>query len=112
MLKYLAIASLSLGFIPQISQAQIPQIGVSSGSTVVDFSGFSETSGQSWGNYEALNVAVQSGASVALPDVNLVFGSLGSVGGFEIIQQTGGYTGQSYSFQEFTGQSVTSQTNF
>jgi hypothetical protein len=113
-----------LGLTSSALAQNVPSVGVSSGSSIINISGFSETSTDFWGSYESLDVSVKAAGAgsgtfpgigqglVNNPNLNQGALTLGGLGGFQVIVEEGGYSGRSFTRQDFTGQSVTSQTNF
>jgi hypothetical protein len=109
------LSTLALALIPTVAMAQaIPQIGVSTGSQVINIQGQGSSQMETWGNYQALEFSVLAGGSIDVVDFTLpqAGGSLGAVAGFSVLNQEGGYYGQSQTSQTFTGQSQSSFVNF
>ena len=114
MLKsFVSAVALTAALVPTVAMAQIPAIGISSGSTVLDIKGVSRSNMETWGEYNFTQIAVEAGVSGSAARGLTIGGlSLGGLAGLEVLTQEGGYHGQTYTRTNFTGQSVSSFTNF
>ena len=95
----------------QAQQAPRPSIG--SSVTVMDITGNSFTNTNFWGSFESLDLDIGVAVTGSVGDFSqLDTLSVGGLGQLGIIQQEGGYSGNSQVRQHFTGRSVASEVNF